>query len=178
MDICKKRCRYCHRWFEPDRRKIDIQRTCMRRKCQRKRQAETSQGWRAEPENAVSYQDRRTEIVKWAKEEDYWKERRRRDPDYRRREAQRMRNKRKDASVRAVLLKTVAKQISITGISVEERARSLGLEVVSVAKQISIHPFLIGKRMGDVGFPQPFSGICVAKQISIPWECGTSIMAA
>lgn len=178
MKICKKRCQFCHRWFEPDKRKIDIQRTCMRRKCQRKRQAETSKGWRSEPENAVSYQDRRREIVTWAKEEDYWKERRRRDPDYRKREAERMRNKRKHASVHAVSLQTVAKQISITGISLEERVRSLGLEVVSVAKRISIDPVFIGNGWGDVGMKRPFCSPCVAKQISIPWGRGTGIMAA
>ena len=112
MRICQKRCQYCHRWFKPDKRKADIQKTCVRRKCQRKRRAETSLRWRANPDNRVSYEDRRTEIIKWAKEEDYWKERRRRDRGYREREAERMRNKRKQASLHAVLLKTVAKQIS------------------------------------------------------------------
>ena len=132
MNICKKSCQYCHRWFKPDKRKVGIQETCMRRKCQRKRQAETSQGWRGKPENAVSYQDRRAEIIKWAKDENYWKERRRRDPNYREREAERMRNKRKHASLQAVSQQTVAKQISITEIPIEERVRSLGVEVVRV----------------------------------------------
>ena len=150
----------------------------MRRKCQRKRQAETSQGWRGKPENAVSYQDRRAEIIKWAKDENYWKERRRRDPNYREREAERMRNKRKHASLQAVSQQTVAKQISITEIPIEERVRSLGVEVVSVAKRISIQPFFIGERWGDVGDKHHFCTPCVAKQISPLWEKGTPIMPA
>jgi hypothetical protein len=167
MKICKKRCQYCHRWFKPDKRKVDIQKTCMRRECQRRRQAETSREWRANPDNAVSYQDRRTEIIRWAKEEDYWKNRREKDEEYRKRD-----NERRKQAHRA------AKQISITGISVEERVRSLGLEVVSAAKQISIRPLFIGKQMEGVWGPWLFSGACAAKQISAPWEKGTPIMAA
>ena len=178
MKICKKRCQYCYRWFKSDKRKENIQKICMRRKCQRKRQEKTSCEWRANPKNRVSYQDRQTEILKWAKEEEYWKRRRSRDCDYRKREAQRMRNKRKSASRRTALLQTVAKQISITDIPLEERVRSLGLEVVVVAKRISIQPIFIGKGWGDVGVQRPFWDLCVAKQISTPLENGTFIMPA
>jgi hypothetical protein len=167
MNICKKRCQYCHRWFKPDKRKVNIQKTCMSRKCQRKRQAETSREWWSNPDHAIPYRQRKTKIRKWAKKKRYWKKRWEENKEYRKRDNER----RKEA-------RRAAKQISITGISVEERVRSLGLEVVSAAKQISIRPLFIGKPMGGVGDPGPFFGVCAAKQIPIPLGIGSSIMAA
>ena len=167
MRICKKRCQYCHGWFTPDKRKADIQMTCMRRECQRRRQAETSLEWWSNPDNAIPYHQRRTKIQRWAKRTRYWKNRREEDKEYREKD-----NERRKGARRA------AKQISITEISVEERVRSLGLTVVSAAKQISMAPFFIGKPMGEVGVKRPFCGVCAAKQISIPLAGGTSIMAA
>lgn len=155
--IPKRRCQYCHRWFEADKRKVDIQMTCMDAECQLKRRAETSREWWTNPDNALAYRQRRTKIVAWARRTRYWQKRRQDDETYRKKD-----NERRKVARRA------AKQISITGISVEERARSLGLEVVSAAKQISIAPFFIGKRWGDVGGWRWIEAHRAAKQISIP----------
>jgi hypothetical protein len=155
--IAKKRCRYCHIWFEPDKRKIDIQTACMKPACQRRRQEETSREWWSNPNNVIPYEKRKMKIAAWAKKTRYWKKRREEDEDYREKD-----NARRKASRRA------AKQISITEISVEERARSLGLEVYSAAKQISIRPFFIGEPWGDMGVGWPFWSACAAKHISIP----------
>lgn len=167
MTICKKRCQYCHRWFRPDKRKVEIQKTCMRRKCQRKRQAETSGEWWSNPDNAIPYRQRKTKIRKWAKRKRYWKNRRAEDTKYREKD-----NLRRKEAHRA------AKQISITGISVEERVRSLGLTVVSAAKQISIQPIFIGKGEGGLEVNRLLSAAYAAKQISIPWREQSRIMAA
>jgi hypothetical protein len=174
MTICKKRCQYCHRWFKPDKRKVGIQETCMREQCQRKRQAETSRRWRADPENAVSYQDRRTEIIKWAKEEGYWKKRREEDEQYREKDNKRRQEAHRNEAVR----RDAAKQISITEISVEDRVRSLGLEVVNAAKRISIESLFRRERLGGLPLGGHFLDWNAAKQISTPWGKGSPIMAA
>lgn len=174
MTICKKRCQYCHRWFKPDKRKVNVQKTCMRRKCQRKRQAETSRNWRAQEGNEVTYQDRRTEIHKWAKEEEYWKKRREKDEEYREKDNER----RKEAHRREAVQRGAAKQISIIEISVEDRVRSLGLEVINAAKRISIEPIFRREGLGGLPLGGLFLDWNAAKRISIPWSFKRTTMAA
>jgi hypothetical protein len=56
--------------------------------------------------------------------------------------------------------------------------RSLGLTVVSAAKQISIHSLFIERGEGGLGVNRFFWAVPAAKQISTPWEKGKLIMAA
>jgi len=154
--IAKRRCQYCHQWFEPDKRKVDIQMTCMDPACQYRRQRERSDAWwQVTP---VKYKDRRTKIRAWATKLKYDRHYRANHPEYAQREAARMKKKRKR-------LKTVARQISITRIPEEKLWRTLGIEVVSVARQISIGPFFIGERWGDVGVQERYWAARVARQI-------------
>ena len=141
MRICKKRCQYCHRWFTPDKRKVNIQMTCLDPECQRKRQAETSREWWSNPDNPPTYQQRRTKIVAWAKEQKYWQKRRKKDKEYRKKDNQR----RKEA-------RRAAKQISID--PVFRRGEGGGLppeglfQAWGAAKQISIRRGLETSIMG------------------------------
>jgi hypothetical protein len=52
----KRPCRYCGKWFWPDRRVGPRQRACSDEECQCKRRAETQASWRhRNPEYAVAY---------------------------------------------------------------------------------------------------------------------------
>ena len=158
MTIPKRRCQHCHCWFEPDKRKVDIQMTCLDPDCQRRRQYETSQAWWKR--TPVRYRDRRIKIRDWDKQRSYSSGYRSSHPQYAEREAQRMRRKRERS-------KTVARQISITRIPVGELWRSLGMGPVSVARQISMDPFFIGRRWGGLGVERFVWAPSVARQISI-----------
>jgi len=46
-DAAKKPCRICRRWFRPDVRVGDRQRTCSRPECQTARRKQTKTSWRA-----------------------------------------------------------------------------------------------------------------------------------
>jgi hypothetical protein len=47
MAAKKRPCRHCRRWFAPDARVGDRQRTCSREECQKARRAATQASWRA-----------------------------------------------------------------------------------------------------------------------------------
>jgi hypothetical protein len=52
----KRPCRSCGKWFWPDPRIGQRQRTCTAEECQRKRRAKTQAAWRrANPEYAIAY---------------------------------------------------------------------------------------------------------------------------
>ena len=52
----KRPCRFCGKWFWPDPRVGQRQRTCSAEECQCKRRAETQATWRqANPEYAIAY---------------------------------------------------------------------------------------------------------------------------
>ena len=58
----KRPCRFCRRWFAPDRRVGARQRACSVEACQKKRRAATQAGWRAaHPEYRIQRQIERRE---------------------------------------------------------------------------------------------------------------------
>ena len=109
MKIPKKRCRHCHRWFDPYPPQKDIQEFCSRKRCQQERHRQGCQAFhRAYPDHDDG---RRGKIRDWARKENYWADWRQGNSTYREREKARMRNKRKAA--KRVAKRDVWKQISL-----------------------------------------------------------------
>jgi hypothetical protein len=93
-----RRCVICGRYFSPYSRKTDEQVLCGRRECRlRKRQEWEHDWWRSNPE-CLPERKRKTGI--WAKERDYWRQNRVKNPEYtaRNREQTRERMRRRRAA--------------------------------------------------------------------------------
>ena len=59
----KRPCRICRKWFHPDPRVGDRQRTCSSKECQRKRQLENMVSWRRRhPEYPIKHRMRLREL--------------------------------------------------------------------------------------------------------------------
>lgn len=87
MKAKQKRCPYCGRLFHPDRR-ARVQKCCGQPGCQRARKRQNLRHWRSlHPGHADRYQAKERA---WAKAyPDYWRDYRKRHPEYVARESQR-----------------------------------------------------------------------------------------
>lgn len=87
MKVNRKRCPYCGQLFQPDPR-AHVQKCCGRPACQRARKRQNLRHWRSlHPGNAERYQAKERA---WAKAyPDYWRDYRKRHPEYVARDGQR-----------------------------------------------------------------------------------------
>lgn len=112
MRVPQNRCVHCHRWFRPNRRKISIQKACLKRRCQKRRHRDNCRTWREK--NPEQDQSRRGKVRGWAAAyPDYWRRYRTDHPDYVRLDNGRRRRARRIAV-------GAAKRDSIKAISVEK----------------------------------------------------------
>ena len=126
MKIPKKRCRHCHRWFDPYPPQKDIQEFCSHKRCQQERHRRGCQAFhRADPDHDNG---RRGKIRDWARKENYWAHWRQGNSTYREQEKTRMRNKRKAG-------KRVAKRDAWKQISLDELRGIQGQTSQIVAKR-------------------------------------------
>ena len=132
--MSKKRCRYCKRWFVPYARQANRQKLCGHAECRRKHKRALDRAWRASDPGIG--EARRGKVRDWARARGYWRQWRRGHPEYRFREARRMRRKRAGA---------VAKQDLLSRDPVVYLKGVRDLRVASVAKQD-----LLGLRFDEV----------------------------
>jgi hypothetical protein len=99
MKGSKIRCEQCRRWFKPVKK---TQFTCHRKRCQRKRHQKNCEEWRKDNPGKGPAPNK---VRNWAGPISYWQHYRRDHPEYREKEKQRMRVRRKS-------MKTVAKRDS------------------------------------------------------------------
>lgn len=120
----KKRCSYCGEWYAPYARAAERQKHCGRPVCRRRHKRAVDRAWRlADPQWRA---DRQAKALTWARERGYWRNWRAENPEYRAREALRMRRKRVEA---------VAKQEGLLRNPVEHLKRIRYERVLGVAKQ-------------------------------------------
>lgn len=107
--MAEKRCEYCGRWFHPH---TPQQKLCPQQECRRARQRQKLKSWRKRhPGFAEKY---RPKVRAWAEGyPDYWRQWRADHVEYRAREKQRMRAKRRKA-------RRVANDTGVAGIAVEK----------------------------------------------------------
>ena len=107
MKESKIRCEQCRRWFKPIKK---TQTTCNRKCCQRKRHQKNCGEWRKENPGKGPAPNK---VRNWAGPIRYWQHYRQDHPEYREKEKQRMRLRRKN-------MKSVAKRDSRTVIYLGE----------------------------------------------------------
>ncbi len=123
--MSEKRCPYCGGQYEPYARAVERQKHCGLSACRRKHRRARDRAWRRK--DAEWRGARQVKVRDWAGERQYWQGWRSKHPEYRGREALRMRRKRQDA---------VAKQEVLLGdpLGYLERIR-YGRQMPGVAKQ-------------------------------------------
>ena len=97
--MSEKLCPYCGQSYEPYARAVERQKHCGALACRRQHKRTRDRAWRSK--DAAWRQARQVKVREWARERRYWKQWRSNHPDYRSREALRMKHKRAE---------TVAKQ--------------------------------------------------------------------
>jgi hypothetical protein len=123
--MSEKRCPYCGQSYEPYARAVERQKHCGLSECRRKHKRARDRAWRSN--DAEWRQARQVKVREWARERQYWQRWRSKHPEYRGREALRMRCKRE---------KAVAKQDVLLGDPVGYLKRiRYGLQMPGVAKQ-------------------------------------------
>lgn len=133
--MSEKRCPYCARHYEPYARAVERQKHCGALACQRKHKRARDRAWRRK--DAEWRQARQVKVREWARERQYWQRWRSKHPEYRRREALRMRRKR---------AATVAKQEVLRSDPVGYLKRiRYGSQMPGVAKQD-----LLARRLDEV----------------------------
>jgi hypothetical protein len=90
--MSEKRCPYCARDYEPYARAVERQKHCGLSECRRKHKRARDRVWRSK--DAEWRQARQVKVGEWARERQYWQSWRSKHPEYRSREALRMRRKR------------------------------------------------------------------------------------
>lgn len=130
MKIAKKRCEFCHEWFDPHPRSPH-QRYCAKLTCQKARKARADKNWRL---NNPGYgKGRKSKIRTWAKKyPDYWHNYRRTHPAYTVKD-----NRRRCSSYKRDRIS--AKQDAVRQIYVDKLESIRDLEAVSSAKQDVVH---------------------------------------
>jgi hypothetical protein len=98
----EKRCPYCGHIYEPYARAVERQKHCGQPECRRRHKRARDRAWRSK--DVEWRQARQAKIRQWARERQYWQRWRLSHPEYRRREALRMRHRRAE---------TVAKQAGL-----------------------------------------------------------------
>lgn len=158
MEIAKRQCAYCGKWYRPDPRTAKFQKACDRSDC---RLARKRQGYRRWIKLNPGYEHgRRAKLNAWgAAYPDYWQHYRETHPEYIEREKRRLREKRRK-------LKTVAKQNAISKIAVEKLRDLQSPGRKNVAKQITI------ARRTDQIIEYLIWQATVAKQITIVLAAG------
>ncbi len=92
----KKRCSICHKWYEPDNRTREHQRSCNNPACKKEQKARTNKSWlKRHPGYGRS---RKLKTRDWAQQyPNYWQEYRWNHPEYRDRDNKRRSSSRKQA---------------------------------------------------------------------------------
>lgn len=93
--MSEKLCLYCGRQYEPYARAVERQKHCGLSECRRKHKRARDRAWRSQ--DAEWCEARQVKVRDWARERQYWQRWRSKHPEYRRREALRMRRKRAEA---------------------------------------------------------------------------------
>ena len=93
--MSEKRCLYCGRRYEPYARAVERQKHCGLLECRRKHKRARDRVWRSQ--DAQWRDTRQVKVREWARERQYWRHWRAKHPEYRSREALRMRRKRAGA---------------------------------------------------------------------------------
>lgn len=93
--MSEKLCLYCGRQYEPYARAVERQKHCGLSQCRRKHKRARDRAWRSQ--DAEWREARQVKVRQWARERQYWQHWRAKHPEYRRREALRMRRKRAEA---------------------------------------------------------------------------------
>lgn len=100
--MSEKRCPYCARQYEPYGRAAERQKHCGLSECRRKHKRARDRAWRQK--DAEWRKARQMKVRDWARERQYWQRWRFKHPEYRRREALRMRRKRAQAVAKQEVL--------------------------------------------------------------------------
>ena len=100
--MSEKRCPYCRRQYEPYARAVERQKHCGLSECRRKHKRARDRAWRSN--DAEWRQARQVKVGDWARARRYWQCWRAKHPEYRSREALRMRRKRGKAVAKQEVL--------------------------------------------------------------------------
>jgi len=100
--MSEKRCPYCAQHYEPYARAVERQKHCGASACRRKHKRARDRAWRRK--DAEWRQARQMKVREWAGERQYWQRWRSKHPEYRSREALRMRRKREKAVAKQEVL--------------------------------------------------------------------------
>ena len=100
--MSEKRCPYCARQYEPYGRAVERQKHCGLSECRRKHKRTRDRAWRRK--DAEWRKARQMKVRDWARERQYWQCWRSKHPEYRSREALRMRRKREKAVAKQEVL--------------------------------------------------------------------------
>ncbi len=99
----EKHCPYCAQHYEPYARAVERQKHCGASACRRKHKRAGDRAWRSK--DAEWCQARQVKVHDWAHERQYWQRWRSNHPEYRSREALRMRRKRAEAVAKQEVLR-------------------------------------------------------------------------
>lgn len=100
--MSEKRCPYCARHYEPYARAVERQKHCGLSECRRQHKRARDRAWRSK--DAEWRQARQVKVRQWARQHQYWQSWRSKHPEYRSREALRMRTKRAEAVAKQEVL--------------------------------------------------------------------------
>jgi hypothetical protein len=102
--MSEKRCAYCGRHYEPYVGAVERQKHCGALACRRKHKRARDRTWRSQ--DAQWREARQVKVREWARGRQYWQRWRSKHPEYRSREALRMRRKRAEAVARQEVLRS------------------------------------------------------------------------
>jgi len=102
--MSEKRCPYCARHYEPYARAVERQKHCGASACRGKHKRARDRAWRSK--DAEWCQARQVKVGEWARARQYWQSWRSKHPEYRSREALRMRRKREKAVAKQEVLRS------------------------------------------------------------------------
>jgi hypothetical protein len=100
--MSEKRCPDCGHCYEPYAGAVERQKHCGALACRRKHKRTRDRAWRGK--DAEWRQARQVKVREWARERQYWKHWRSKHPEYRSREALRMKHKRAEAVAKQEVL--------------------------------------------------------------------------
>ena len=102
--MSEKGCPYCGQNYEPYARAVERQKHCGALACRRKHKRARDRAWRSK--DAEWRQARQVKVRQWARERQYWQRWRLNHPEYRSREALRMKQKRAEAVAKQAVLRS------------------------------------------------------------------------
>ena len=91
----EKRCPYCGQIYKPYARAVERQKDCGQPECRRRHKRARDRAWRSK--DAEWRQGRQVKVRQWAHQCQYWQRWRSKHPEYRSREALRMKQRRAEA---------------------------------------------------------------------------------